>query len=124
MKRKQFRHLVCGVYAHGPGRWGALGISRCPDLMTKPLRFPSLAALVADFRAAWEAEGLRMLKVTLGAPVRHAADAPLEWVKTEVCIGTSHRCLRTERVAFGAFDAAVRELAAEEAAAAGGASDG
>lgn len=69
-KPREFKHLVLGV--HAAGKWGALGMSRCPGLMTKPLRFDSLEALVRDFDDAWVGEGLKLLSVTLGAAVPRA----------------------------------------------------
>lgn len=67
---RRLRHLVLGV--HAAGRWGALGISRCAGLMTKPLRFADLPALLRDFCGAWAEEGRMLTAVTLGAPVPRA----------------------------------------------------
>lgn len=41
------------------GLFGALGISRCSQLMDKPLQYTSLAALVQDYLEAyrWGGEG-------------------------------------------------------------------
>jgi hypothetical protein len=53
-----YRHIVLVVHDTCSGLYSALGISRCSQLMDKPLQYSSLAALVQDYhdayRWAWE----------------------------------------------------------------------
>jgi hypothetical protein len=58
-----YRHIVLAVHHLPSGRFGALGLSRRDALMYKPLRFSSLAELVADFKAGYEAWWHALLKV-------------------------------------------------------------
>eukprot|EP00466_Bigelowiella_natans_P011831 jgi/Bigna1/141420/aug1.62_g16128 len=51
------------------GRWGALGLSRRPDLGFKPLKFSTLPALVKSYKEAYEGIGHKIVKVTVGLPV-------------------------------------------------------
>eukprot|EP01012_Entosiphon_sulcatum_P048666 TRINITY_DN67173_c0_g1_i1.p1 TRINITY_DN67173_c0_g1~~TRINITY_DN67173_c0_g1_i1.p1 ORF type:complete len:785 (+),score=49.87 TRINITY_DN67173_c0_g1_i1:81-2435(+) len=62
-------HLVLGVWAEG--KYGAIGISRNPHLMNKPLTFTSLAPLISDFRKAYEECGHTLLSVTVGRSITH-----------------------------------------------------
>jgi hypothetical protein len=63
-----YRHIVLAVHHLPSGRFGALGISRREELMYKPLRFGSLAELVSDYKAGYEAWWHKLLKV--GPPPR------------------------------------------------------
>ncbi|KAF8569975.1 hypothetical protein P879_02572 [Paragonimus westermani] len=64
-----FRHVVLGVYANG--KYGALGLSRRPDLMYKPLEFPTLATLIHSYAVAYVGHYHRLVKVKLGLPIPH-----------------------------------------------------
>ncbi|KAF6772359.1 hypothetical protein AHF37_08391 [Paragonimus kellicotti] len=64
-----FRHVVLGVYANG--KYGALGLSRRPDLMYKPLEFPTLATLIHSYAVAYAGHYHRLVKVKLGLPIPH-----------------------------------------------------
>jgi hypothetical protein len=49
-----YRHIVLAI-RHRPSKlWGAVGLSRRPELMFKELRFDSLAALLEDFKLSYE----------------------------------------------------------------------
>eukprot|EP00048_Salpingoeca_helianthica_P021047 m.10040 g.10040 ORF g.10040 m.10040 type:complete len:455 (+) comp5525_c0_seq1:27-1391(+) len=76
---QQHRHIVLGV-RHG-GRYGALGLSRRDTLMFKPLTFTSLAALMADYTAAYAAVGHTLVRVRVGRAVPHDphSSAPIDW---------------------------------------------
>ncbi|KAJ3156780.1 Tubulinyl-Tyr carboxypeptidase 2 [Geranomyces michiganensis] len=64
-----YRHIVlllrCG------DRWGALGISRRPDLMDKPLAYKSLPDILKEYKTAYERNGHRLRKIKLGLPITH-----------------------------------------------------
>lgn len=51
-----YRHIVLAVCDASSGLYGAVGISRCRQLMDKPLKHPSLAALVGDYQQAYGCE--------------------------------------------------------------------
>lgn len=55
------------------GLWGALGLSRRAELMDKPLKFASLADLVADFVTSYGRWWHTVLRVRIGLPVPHDA---------------------------------------------------
>jgi hypothetical protein len=48
-----YRHIVLALCDTSTGLYGALGISRCSQLMDKQLQYTSLAALVADYMDAY-----------------------------------------------------------------------
>ncbi|KAI9216437.1 Vasohibin-domain-containing protein [Blastocladiella britannica] len=68
-----YRHIVLAVAVAGEDgeSWGALGLSRRPDLMDKPARFPSLAALLDEFIASYNNNYHQVLKVKIGLPAPH-----------------------------------------------------
>jgi len=51
-----YRHIVLAVCDASSGLYGAVGISRCRQLMDKPLKHPSLAALVGEYQQAYRCE--------------------------------------------------------------------
>lgn len=73
------RHIVLMVHCNG--RWGALGISRRPCLMNKPLVFSSAADLIEEFRVSYESVFHRLLTVYVGRPIPHhmQVDQPVVW---------------------------------------------
>jgi hypothetical protein len=71
-----YRHIVLAVRDAPSGRWGALGISRRPELMFKPLEHASLAGLVAEFIQAYSVWGHAVQKVRVGLPAPHDAASP------------------------------------------------
>ncbi|KAI8587785.1 vasohibin-2 [Geranomyces variabilis] len=64
-----YRHIV--LLLHCGDRWGALGISRRPDLMDKPLAFKSLPEILKEYKTAYERNGHRLRKIKLGLPITH-----------------------------------------------------
>ncbi|KAA3679025.1 uncharacterized protein DEA37_0013059 [Paragonimus westermani] len=80
-----FRHVVLGVYANG--KYGALGLSRRPDLMYKPLEFPTLATLIHSYAVAYVGHYHRLVKVKLGLPIPHQPHLfeTLPWKASLVC---------------------------------------
>jgi hypothetical protein len=80
----EHKHIVLGVQVKskwGAIKWGAIGLSREPDLMAKDLRFESLAALVKDFALSYEGHGHELLSASVGLPVSHteSSGAPVCW---------------------------------------------
>ena len=61
-----YRHIVLAV--EHKGIWGAIGLSRKNTLMYKELKYPSLASLIADYRAAYTACGHSLEIVSVGLP--------------------------------------------------------
>ncbi|EPY31776.1 hypothetical protein STCU_03249 [Strigomonas culicis] len=67
-----YRHIVLVVQLKGPHIvYGALGLSRKPTLMYKPVTYNSLYDLVMDYKQAYEALGHRLLDVKVGLSVTH-----------------------------------------------------
>eukprot|EP00756_Hemistasia_phaeocysticola_P007294 Hpha_TRINITY_DN14196_c0_g2::TRINITY_DN14196_c0_g2_i1::g.10656::m.10656 len=66
---KNHRHLVLGVLCGDC--FGSLGISRGRGLGSKPLKHPTLLALLQDYRAWYREEGHELTAVVLGRPVPH-----------------------------------------------------
>lgn len=51
--------------------WGAMGLSRRPSLMDKPLTFPTLAALLDDYSSSYAQVGHTLTVVRIGLPISH-----------------------------------------------------
>ncbi|KAI9090450.1 Vasohibin-domain-containing protein [Phlyctochytrium arcticum] len=79
LPREVYRHMVL-LLRHGD-RWGAIGLSRRPDLMDKPLAFSSLQDLLMDYRNAYSRNNHRLLKAKIGLPVPHdtASNERIVW---------------------------------------------
>uniref|UniRef100_A0A061SBR0 Vasohibin-2-like isoform x5 n=1 Tax=Tetraselmis sp. GSL018 TaxID=582737 RepID=A0A061SBR0_9CHLO len=67
-----YRHIVLAVHERRTGAWGALGISRRPDLMFKELSHETLSALITDYKDAYEKWGHKLLRVRVGLPAEHS----------------------------------------------------
>lgn len=67
------RHIVLAVRHPGTGLWGAIGLSRRAELMDKPLKFASLADLMADYVASYGCWWHTVLRIRIGLPVPHDA---------------------------------------------------
>ena len=82
--KSEYRHivLVCKSNTH----WGALGLSRKPDLMYKPLIFPTLMDLIKSFIDAYHKYGHNVLKIKIGLPIRsdHASNQGIVWKFTSI----------------------------------------
>ena len=78
------RHIVLAVRYEG--KWGAIGISRRPNLMHKDVRFASLADLVEEFRQSYAECYHKLLTVYVGLPLPHnqCLDQPVKWRATKV----------------------------------------
>ncbi|KAJ9440419.1 hypothetical protein DIPPA_24191 [Diplonema papillatum] len=72
-----YKHLVLGVRLCR--RYGALGISRNKGLMTKPMRFSSLAELVADFVLHYGEDQHVVTKLLVSRPVNRVESVKPEW---------------------------------------------
>ena len=58
----QCRHIVLLVHDTSEDRWGAVGISRRSNLMYKPLEYPSMSSVLADFRRSYSAWNHNLVK--------------------------------------------------------------
>ena len=76
-----YRHIVLLVRERASGQWGALGLSRKPDLMFKPLGYPSASSVLADFKSAYEAiwHDVRLIFVGLPVPHDETSVVPVCW---------------------------------------------
>ena len=76
---KEYCHIVLGV--RNKNKWGAIGISRLPNLMYKPLRFETLADLVDEFLKCYDNYYHKIIQVNVGLPFPHdqISETPLQW---------------------------------------------
>ncbi|CAK9874196.1 unnamed protein product [Sphagnum jensenii] len=65
-----YQHIVLLVQHNG--KFGAFGISRCPNLMNKDLTFDSISSIVENFKIAYEDQKHTVLKIRVGLPVEHS----------------------------------------------------
>ena len=65
------RHIILAVRHPDTGKWGALGLSRRAELMDKPLTYPTLADLLADYVASYKRWWHTVLRIRIGLPVPH-----------------------------------------------------
>ncbi|KAK7201806.1 Vasohibin [Novymonas esmeraldas] len=67
-----YRHIVLVLRTRStPTRYGALGLSRKPTLMYKPLTYTTLFDLVMDYRREYEVLGHELLDIKLGIAITH-----------------------------------------------------
>ncbi|MEW5305271.1 MAG: hypothetical protein WDW36_007824 [Sanguina aurantia] len=66
-----YRHIVLVVHHVPTHTYGALGISRRPELMDKELVYGSLSAVLEGFKGAYERWWHRLLKIRVGLPAHH-----------------------------------------------------
>ena len=80
------RHMVLAIRYNG--KWGALGISRRGDLMSKDLKYSSLGELVLDYNQAYRKSFHNLLTVYVGLPFSHdkSTDNPVKWRAQKVHI--------------------------------------
>lgn len=73
------RHIVLALKVDG--KWGAVGISRRPSLMNKPIKYTSLAELVQEYSQSYEACYHKLLTCYIGLPLPHDKfiDHPIKW---------------------------------------------
>ncbi|TRY66601.1 hypothetical protein DNTS_025346 [Danionella cerebrum] len=86
-----FNHVVLGVQCGG--RWGALGLSRRPELMYRPPEHRSLLELLLDFQEAYGRCQHTLSRVKIGHYVSHDPHSVerIHW---------SHSVLDVERMGF------------------------
>ncbi|KAL3317627.1 Tubulinyl-Tyr carboxypeptidase 2 [Cichlidogyrus casuarinus] len=65
------RHVVLGIYSNG--KFGALGLSRKPDLMDKPLLFSNLYHLIKEYEDCYRGHGHKLKLVKIGNAIPHEA---------------------------------------------------
>jgi hypothetical protein len=68
-KNNIYRHIVLVVKSGG--KYGALGLSRRSDLMSKPLVYGSLLELIQEFKAAYQNNQHRLVKLKIGGRIPH-----------------------------------------------------
>ena len=76
-----YRHIVLAVRDREATTWGALGISRRRTLQHKECVYPSLSALVEEFKDSYERCDHALVKVYAGLPLPpglHSSD-PVKW---------------------------------------------
>ncbi|AYU79925.1 Vasohibin [Leishmania donovani] len=67
-----YRHIVLVLRTRStPALYGALGLSRKPTLMYKPLAYHSLFDVVMDYKHEYEALGHELLDIKLGIAITH-----------------------------------------------------
>eukprot|EP00842_Homolaphlyctis_polyrhiza_P006069 jgi/Hompol1/6463/HPOL_003433-RA len=78
------RHIVLVIKLGD--QWGAIGLSRRPDLMNKSITFPSLSELMLDFKTSYERNLHHLLKIKLGLPAPHSitSNERIIWKKTSI----------------------------------------
>mmetsp|Transcript_6842 Transcript_6842/g.12703 ORF Transcript_6842/g.12703 Transcript_6842/m.12703 type:complete len:318 (+) Transcript_6842:158-1111(+) len=75
--KQVYRHIVLAVTANG--KWGALGISRCKELMGKDLRFATMSDLINDFKKSYAGVCHELLKVYVALPFTRETSGPIRW---------------------------------------------
>uniref|UniRef100_A0A915EUN0 Vasohibin 1 n=1 Tax=Echinococcus canadensis TaxID=519352 RepID=A0A915EUN0_9CEST len=65
----KYSHVVLGVCCRG--RFGAVGLSRRPDLMFKPLKYNKLSELISDFLSAYSDHGHKVVKINISTAIPH-----------------------------------------------------
>lgn len=63
------RHIVLALRYEN--KWGAIGISRRPNLMYKEIIFPSLCDLIQEYKNSYASCGHRLIKIYIGLPFSH-----------------------------------------------------
>ncbi|KXZ49816.1 hypothetical protein GPECTOR_19g267 [Gonium pectorale] len=109
-----YRHIVLVVY-HAPSRkWGALGLSRRPELMDKDLVYDSLADLVSEYKAAYERWWHALIRVYAGLPLEHDTfyQGPVCWRFLTLSL-TGRKSWAAHRAALDTFAGQARRLAAK-----------
>ncbi|KAJ9445102.1 hypothetical protein DIPPA_04764 [Diplonema papillatum] len=76
------RHLVLGLKENSC--YGALGISRSEMLMSKPMTYPNLWALVHDFLEGYALENHSVLSVTLSEVIPRVSTHVVKWKALKV----------------------------------------
>ncbi|GLI59171.1 hypothetical protein VaNZ11_000991 [Volvox africanus] len=109
-----YRHIVLAVF-HAPSRtWGALGLSRRPELMDKNLEYESLADLVSEYKSSYERWWHTLARVYVGLPLEHDTyyAGPVCWRYLTLSL-TGRKSWMAHRVALDKFAGQARRLAAK-----------
>lgn len=82
--KNEYRHIV--LVCKFNSSWGALGLSRKPDLMYKPLIFSSLMDLIRNFIDSYHKYGHKVLKIKIGLPIQsdHTSNEGITWKFTSI----------------------------------------
>lgn len=86
-----FRHIVLGI--RNQRKWGAMGISRLPNLMYKPVTYDSLNALIGEFISSYGSYHHVVERIDLGLPFSHdcVSDTPFQWKIMNLTLGEDKR---------------------------------
>jgi hypothetical protein len=68
-----YRHIV--LIVRYQSLFGALGLSRCPALMDKPIEYSTFVDLMEDYRLSYEAIGHQLVSFKLGLAAEHNAQS-------------------------------------------------
>ncbi len=66
------RHVVLGIFCHSNGMFGALGISRRPDLAYKEIKYKTLTDLILDYIESFTKYLHRVRRVKIGSRIPHS----------------------------------------------------
>ncbi|GLC37716.1 hypothetical protein PLESTB_000805100 [Pleodorina starrii] len=107
-----YRHIVLAVF-HSPSRkWGALGLSRRPELMDKDLVYDSLADLVSEYKKSYERWWHSLVRVYVGLPLEHDTyyPGPVCWRYLSLSLA-GRKSWASHRAALDKFAGQARKLA-------------
>ncbi len=98
MDEDTYHHIILGV--QNKKKWGAMGISRLPKLMYKPIKFNSLYDLINEFVCSYDSYHQSILKVDLGLPFSHdrISESPLQWKLVQLKIDEKKTLKRFKEV--------------------------
>jgi len=87
------RHIVLALVCESHQRWGAMGMSRCAELMDKGLIFESLSALVEEYQRAYSACGHDLESVYVGLPFSSSPSCtlPVVWRALHIDLKTQEK---------------------------------
>lgn len=78
-----YYHTVLGLFYRG--RYGAIGLSRKDDLMSRPIEYADLSAMLLSFNEAYMRHNHKLLKVSIGGTIPHdpCTMERINWQKSE-----------------------------------------
>jgi len=96
----EYHHIILGI--KHKRKWGAMGISRLPKLMYKPLQHNTLIDLIKNFVSSYEFYFHLVKAVNLGLPFSHScvSETPLQWRVIKLTLGKDKKSWDDHRDAF------------------------
>lgn len=91
------KHIVLALVCESHQRWGAMGMSRCPDLMDKELVYESLTALVEEYQRAYSGNGHEVESAYVGLPFSSSSSCTLPVVWRALHIQTDLKAHENDR---------------------------